>query len=401
MRDNSISFAWTYPKNRDGNIIAYCFAYVRNKGTNGVLYGGVRFEGLECELGKYRSRLRMTALKRLIKKPIYGVYVANEEVVGDRKHRFNGFENGDKQKITSSMAKFFVSCGMDKFANVGLCCKKGEADFMMKVDNGVCKEVKNGGNVFVRYGYIWDGKEMKRVIAQGTYGFGNGNEQIVGLYNSAKFYGKEKERRSLCDFGEISEEFLLSFGVGEKKIKKENGIKLEDYHRNGDYVYYRAKLSNTKRVHIVFTNFDSWMKMVSEIYEDEYWTNEDMEGVVCMAYSVEDINGNDCLSKNGRRYLHKKIAVDRMVHRPNMMYIPEEMDMKEKRMWFYRRIGIFKPEGERKFCHFDGEIVLDSELVLHCFRDYNEQLDVYNFAQYRELSFWERLMKTGEMLWGV
>ena len=395
MKDNPISFAWTYPRKRDGNVTAYCFAYSRDRDTNGVLYAGVKFEGLESELGRCRARLRMTAVKRLFRKPIYGVYVNSDEVVKDNKHKFNGFD-GYKSKWTSSMAKFFVNCGMDKFANVGICCKKGEADFMMKYEEGKCTEVKNNGKIYVKYGYIWDGKEMRRVISQGTYGFGKGNEQIVNLYQSARFFGKGKERVNLGDFNTLTKEYMNQFGlIGDDKCFK--GIKMESYHLSGKYKYFRSFLSNTKRVHIVFMYFNDWIKLVSKVNDNYYWTDEDMTDVICMAYSVEDMNSVDNFEKNGRRNLHRKIAIDRLIYRPNIMYRPEfeYMDIKEKRMWFFKRIGLIEPEGERKFSHFDGELVFSKEMTIFSFSRYNEDIDFYNFVEEKPYSFWGALFGIG------
>jgi hypothetical protein len=40
--DTPVSFTWIYqPVGKSNKIIAYCFAYVKNKETNGVYYAGV------------------------------------------------------------------------------------------------------------------------------------------------------------------------------------------------------------------------------------------------------------------------------------------------------------------------------------------------------------------------
>ena len=120
--DTPVSFTWIYQTvGKSKKIIAYCFAYVKNKETNGVFYAGVKYKGDSSKLRQNRPFLRNTAVKRLIKKPIYCVYNPVKDVISDKKNRFNGLDPKDPKKAPReciSMGKFFIKSGLGIYCDI-------------------------------------------------------------------------------------------------------------------------------------------------------------------------------------------------------------------------------------------------------------------------------------------
>jgi hypothetical protein len=203
--DTPVSFTWIYqPVGKSNNIIAYCFAYIKNKETNGVFYAGVKYKGEHSKLRQNRPFLRNTAVKRLIKKPIYCVYNPGKEVISDKKNRFNGIDPKDPKKTKEciSMGKFFIKSGL------GIYCDVKNSDLKMLYNRDkpnpyeiynstiLVNKIENGHIIHIKFGFILEGNGdvLKSVNCrtQGGYFSGKNYEDLITLRKNSKFFGQDK-----------------------------------------------------------------------------------------------------------------------------------------------------------------------------------------------------------------
>ena len=400
--DSPVSFTWAYPKYSDkgGDLIAYCFAYVKDNENHGVLYAGVKYQGDKGKFGVYKEYLRRTAVIRLIKKPIYCVFNPTEETINDKNNKLNGFDyfNKEKGKLTVSMSKFFLHCAFNyKYSNIGLCANKKNNDLRLEY-NGERYELTNTNSkncIYIKYGYIFDGDghKIRKISPQNGYVFGKGYDVIINLRKKSMFFGKGKERRRLDEFENLGNEYLRQFGIGERKVKlyKDAEVKFRDYHNNPSICYYKCMLSNNKRLHMAFMNFNDWINWVSDINDYNFETNM-KENSLCFAYSIEDLEGSqkDALY---RKQLFKRIALDRLLYRPNIVGYTwfNTLCMKEKRIWLSSRVNVFYPQGPRKIDSELGCIKFDSEFLEFKYKRYKEHMSLYVYRDFNKMSVFQKV----------
>lgn len=391
MEDLQISFSWIYPSVKNGNCVAYCFAYVRDPKTYNTLYAGVKYEGGINELTDFRPKLRRTAIERLVTKPIFATFSLGDDesyknIINDRKHRFNGITAGNierevtKPKKSVSLAKFFLYCAVNqKFSDLGLFSSKTDADLKLLVDGENVEIYKNGGKGYllsVSYGYEYKGNELHRITGSLT-------EIVINLRKRCKFYGKGKERRGLNDYYELSDEYLEQFGFTREDKKKPNPkIVLTDYQKDQRVIYYRMALSKKTRAHIALMQIGKWQEYVSETVRQPLIINFDSEdeNVYCMAYSLEKTSRRGTKQENKwKRDLHRLIAINRLIESPNIVETEffDEMDLKDIRMWFGRRITFFPERGEKRFKYDGCEMEFYAEKFTLDFDRYSERIYLY------------------------
>lgn len=400
--DTPVSFTWIYQSvGKSNNIIAYCFAYVKNKETNGVFYAGVKYKGEHSKLRKNRPFLRNTALKRLIKKPIYCVYNPAKDVISDKRNRFNGIDpktNTSKECI--SMGKFFIKSGL------GIYCEIKNSDLKMiynrdkpnlyEVYNGaiLTNKIENGRIIYIKFGFILEGNGdiLKSVNSrtQGGYFSGKNYEDLITLRRNSKFFGQNKNRYRLDDYENIPEEYLLSLGINKKDHYEQPKVqvKMDDSYKDMNIKYFKAMLSNRTRVHIAFMKIDDWMKYLSKIHKKEYSftidPNED--DIYCVGYSIEDITKMDKkLGPEGRRFLNKKIAIDKMKERPHILSTEffKQMNIRQLRMWFFHRMPLLKENANR--LHFDkNSLHFEGNLMIYETKKHSEYITNYELFHFRK-----------------
>jgi len=402
LYDCPISFTWIYPKLKDKKkIIAYCFAYVKNSETNGVFYAGVKYNGDRSKLSQNRPFLRNTAIKRLLKKPIYCVFNPSKDVIENKKNRFNGFDDClEKAKECISLGKFFIKSGLGIFSEIKNCDLKLVYNYescTYEIYNGKENKINNGHIIFIKYGYVLegDGTVLKSVNTrtQGGYFFGKSYEDLINIRKMSKFFGQDKNRYRLDDYDKIPNNYLLSLGINRtnRPEKKKNIIQLEDSYKEMNIKYFKAMLSNKKKVHIAFMKIDEWVNHISEIKKIKYnfTTDPEEDDIYCVGYSIEDVT-----KTKGRHYLHKKIAIDKMRERPHILSAEffNDMNIKELRMWFFNRINLLKDKPKR--LQFESnELYFSGNLMIYELSKYSEYITFYELFDKKNMGFIERFFR--------
>ena len=409
--DTPVSFTWIYqPVGKSNNIIAYCFAYVKNKETNGVFYAGVKYKGEHSKLRQNRPFLRNTAVKRLIKKPIYCVYNPVKEVIFDKKNRFNGIDpKTQKPKECISMGKFFIKSGL------GIYCDIKNSDLKMLYNRDkpnpyeiynsaiLTNKIENGHVIHIKFGFILEGygDVLKSVNSrtQGGYFSGKNYEDLITLRKNSKFFGQDKNRHRLDDYEKTSEEYLLSLGINKKDHYEQPRVEVEmdESYRDIKIKYFRAMLSNKTRVHIAFMKIDEWISHLSKIHKKDYsfTTDPNEDDIYCVGFSIEDITKKDKkLGPHGRRFMNKKIAIDKMRERPHILSTEffKQMNIRQLRMWFFHRIPLLKDSTNR--LHFENNLLhFEGDLMIYETKKHSEYITNYELTEPRQMGWIETFFR--------
>lgn len=410
--DTPVSFTWIYqPVAKSNKIIAYCFAYSRNKDTNGVFYAGVKYKGDRSKLCQNRPFLRNTAIKRLIKKPIYCVYNPSKEVISDKKNRFNGIYQNDREpKECISMGKFFIKSGLGIYCDIQHCDLKmlynRDKQNPYEVYNSavITNKIENGHIIYIKFGFILEGNGdvLKSVNSrtQGGYFSGKNYEDLISLRRNSKFFGPDKIRYRLDEYERIPENYLMSLGVNKKDHFEQPRVevKMDESYSDIKIKYFRAMLSNKMRVHFAFMKLDEWVDHVSEVHNKKYSITTDPDGddIYCVGYSLEDITKTDKkLGPEGRRFLNKKIAIDKMRERPHILSAEffKEMNIRELRMWFFHRMPLLKENSNR--LHFNSnELHFEGNPMIYQMKKHSEHITNYELTgQCRNMRWIERFIR--------
>jgi hypothetical protein len=403
--DTPVCFTWINQSvGKSNKIISYCFAYIKNRESNGVFYAGVKYKGEYSKLKQNRPFLRNTALKRLIKKPIYCIYNPDKEVISDKKNRFNGIDPKTKKiKECISMGNFFIKSGL------GIYCDIKNSDLKMLYNRDkpnpyeICNsailtnKIENGHVIHIKFGFILEGNGdvLKSVNSrtQGGYFSGKNYEDLMNLRRNSKFFGQDKKRYRLDDYENIPDEYLLSLGINKKDHYEEPRIKVKmnDSYKEINIKYFKGMLSNKIRVHIAFMKIDEWVKHLSDIHEKDYSFNIDPneDDIYCVGYSLEDIRKTDKkLGPVGRRFMNKKIAIDKMRERPHILSADffNKMNIRELRMWFFHRIPLLKENTNR--LHFEGnELNFEGKLMIYETKKHSEYIWNYELIETNQNGF--------------
>lgn len=189
--------------------------------------------------------------------------------------------------------------------------------------------------VFVSYGYEYNGTTLNSITTFPV-------DTIFNLRKRAKFYGTKKARlpfENYCDYMETDE--LNQFGIkmeNKKKKIQQYFVKFEDYHRDDRVIFFRHRLNAKVRIHVAFMDFKNWID-----YSHYNVKNIDNEyNRFCIGYSIEKI-GNKMNSK----LLHKKIAIDRMLYRPNIVSVHflSKKSAYDVRMWIITHLRFLTTTG--------------------------------------------------------
>ena len=409
--DTPVSFTWIYQQvGKSNNIIAYCFAYIKNKETNGVFYAGVKYKGEHSKLRQNRPFLRNTAVKRLIKKPIYCVYNPGKEVISDKKNRFNGIDPKTKKiKECISMGKFFIKSGL------GIYCEIKNSDLKMLYNRDkpnlyeiynsaiLANKIENGHIIHIKFGFILEGNGdvLKSVNCrtQGGYFSGKNYEDLITLRKNSKFFGQDKNRYRLDDYEKIPEEYLLSLGINKKDHFEQPRLEIEmdDSYKEMKIKYFKAMLSNKTRVHMAFMKIDEWVNHMSEIHKKEYsfTTDPNEDDIYCIGFSLEDITKTDKkLGPEGRRFMNKKIAIDKMRERPHILSTEffKQMNIRQLRMWFFHRMPLLKENSNR--LHFENNSLhFEGDLMIYETKKHSEYITNYQLGVPQKMGLIERFVR--------
>ena len=409
--DTPVSFTWIYQQvGKSNNIIAYCFAYIKNKETNGVFYAGVKYKGEHSKLRQNRPFLRNTAVKRLIKKPIYCVYNPSKEVISDKKNRFNGIDPKTKKtKECISMGKFFIKSGL------GIYCEIKNSDLKMLYNRDkpnlyeiynsaiLANKIENGHIIHIKFGFILEGNGdvLKSVNCrtQGGYFSGKNYEDLITLRKNSKFFGQDKNRYRLDDYEKIPEKYLLSLGINKKDHFEQPRLEIEmdDSYKEMKIKYFKAMLSNKTRVHMAFMKIDEWVNHMSEIHKKEYsfTTDPNEDDIYCIGFSLEDITKTDKkLGPSGRRFLNKKIAIDKMRERPHILSTEffKQMNIRQLRMWFFHRMPLLKENSNR--LHFENNSLhFEGDLMIYETKKHSEYITNYQLGVPQKMGLIERFIR--------
>ena len=358
MDDLPVSFTWTTPKmKQNGTCITYCFAFIRDPKTFHVLHAGVKYYGKYSNLRKMRPSLRKTAVERLLKKPIISSvclgkteeqYRAN---LSNPKFQYNGIGEKGEIKKSNALAKFFLNSIFYKdskdpksLKKVRLCCSK--AEYSVRFYKNESKYVLLKANeksppntVFVRYGYDYNGSTLNSITTFPV-------DTIFNLRKRAKFYGTKKSRLPLenyCDYVETDD--LKQFGIKmetKKKVVPHYFVKFQDYHKDNRVIFFRHRLNAKTRIHVAFMDFKNWLNYSHENVEYDIKRIDNEYNRFCIGYSLEKI-GNKMNSK----LLHKKIAIDRMLYRPNIVSVHflSKKNVYDVRMWIVSHLRFLTTTG--------------------------------------------------------
>jgi len=358
MDDLPVSFSWTTPKIKaNGSCITYCFAFIRDPKTFHVLHAGVKYFGKYSNLRKMRPSLRKTAVERLLKKPIISSvclgktdeqYRAN---LSNPKFLYNGIGQKGDIKKSNALAKFFLNSIFYKdskdpksLKKVRLCCAKAEYSLRFYKNESKYVSLKMSeksppNTVFVKYGYDYNGTTLNPIT---TFPM----DTIFNLRKRAKFYGTKKTRLSLenyCDYMETDE--LKQFGIKmetKKKAVPQYFVKFADYHRDDRVIFFRHRLNAKTRIHIAFMDFKNWLNYSHENVKYDIKMIDNEYNRFCIGYSLEKI-GNKMNSK----LLHKKIAIDRLLYRPNIVSVHflSKKVLYDVRMWILSHLRFLNTTG--------------------------------------------------------
>jgi hypothetical protein len=410
--DTPVSFTWIYQSfGKSNKIIAYCFAYVKNKETNGVFYAGVKYKGDHSKLRQNRPFLRNTAVKRLIKKPIYCVYNPSKEIISDKSNRFNGIDpKNKKSKECISMAKFFLKSGL------GIYCEIKNSDLKMLYNRDktnlyeiynsaiLTNKIENGHIIHIKFGFILEGNGdvLKSVNSrtQGGYFSGKNYEDLINLRKNSKFFGQDKNRYRLDEYENIPEDYLLNLGINKNDHYEQPRVEvvMDDSYKEMKIKYFKAMLSNKIRIHMAFMKIDEWVEHLSIIHKKEYSfkTDPDEDDIYCVGYSLENVTKTDKkLGPEGRRFMNKKIAIDKMRERPHILSTEffKQMNIRQLRMWFFHRIPLLKENTNR--LHFEGnELNFEGNLMIYETKKNSEYITNYELTIPRKIGFIERFLNS-------
>lgn len=358
MDDLPVSFTWTTPKMKaNGTCITYCFAFIRDPKSFHVLHAGVKYFGKYSNLRTMRPSLRKTAVERLLKKPIISSVCLGKTDESYRTNlsnpnfEYNGIGAKGEIKKSNALAKFFLYSTFYKdpkdpqnIKKNRLCCSK--TAYSMRFYKNESKYVvlkvteKSPPNtVFVKYGYDYNGTAFTPITTFLA-------DTIFNLRKRAKFYGTKKTRLSLenyCDYMETDD--LKQFGINmthKKKPVSQYYVKLEDYHNDERVKFFRYRLNAKVRIHVAFMDFKNWIDYSHENVEYDIKRIDNEYNRFCIGYSMEKI-GNKMNSK----LLHKKIAIDRMLYRPNIVSVPflSKKSAYDVRIWIITHMRFLTTTG--------------------------------------------------------
>jgi len=377
MEDIPISFSWIYPKLKDKeNFSAYCFAFIRDSKTYNVLYAGVKYSGRFSELKKNKPFLRKTAIERLKKKPIFANFCIGDDEnykknLKDPKFKFNGLDENGNVKKNNSLGKFFVHCAINQtYSDLGIFCNKSSSDLKLNYENQKYEVTNNFSKnaIYIKYGYECKGDEIKRITVKPSI-----IESIINLRKRARFYGKSKERIVFEDYPNISMEYLAQFGISENKTE-DTQLRLREYLNDKRIIYYRVKMSNNVQAHISLMEYHDWYSFVNSVYDTSL--EIDIPGMLfntyCMGFTIR-YNYRTQFEKK----IFRKIAIDRMIDRPNIIdgNFFDNMKVKDLRQWFAERINYFDKNGIGRINYKSNILSLTSNYV--SLPRYNEDIRVY------------------------
>ena len=374
-----VTFLWSIDNKRKDNFKAYCFAYVRHVETNEILYAGVKFMGSEEKFGKIRKNLRHTAVMRLLRRPIYAIYVLK-----------------DGEKVNDVLPNFFVKSAMKAYSGVGIYAKSVDLRFNYNRETdsyGIGSDGKKN-SIMMKYGYFYDNGEMKLIDEGKNYIFGKSYDGIFKLRRRAMFYGEKKDRRRLEDYMELDDEYLKQFGIRRGYEEEERKSLLSNYHKAGEVKYYKANLNRNIRMHVAFMRIDEWEDYVSRVYGNEVSVNtgDNRDNLYCVAYSFEDMRKTN--RRNGEingRELNKKIVVDRLIEKPIIIlnrYF-DEMSMKERRIWFFDNFSFIRNDNIGRWDNFEIELEGEDEILQHT--NYSDVIRLYRIEKSEKESIMSKI----------
>jgi len=358
MDDLPVSFTWTTPKiKKNGTCTTYCFAFIRDPKTFHVLYAGVKYFGKYSNLRTMRPSLRKTAVERLLKKPIISSvclgktdeqYRAN---LSNPNFQYNGIGAKGEIKKSNALAKFFINSIFYKdtkdpksVKKIRLCCSKTESSMRFYKNESKyvllkANEKSHLNTVFVSYGYDYNGTTLNPITTFPA-------DTIYNLRKRAKFYGTKKTRIPLENYYDYVEtDELNQFGIKmetKKKVVPQYFVKFEDYHRDKRVIFFRHRLNAKVRIHIAFMDFKNWINYSHENVKYDIKRIDNEYNRFCIGYSLEKI-GNKMNSK----LIHKKIAIDRMLYRPNIVSVHflSKKNVFEARMWIISHMMFLTTTG--------------------------------------------------------
>lgn len=358
MDDLPVSFSWTTPKmKQNGTCITYCFAFIRDPKTFHVLHAGVKYFGKYSNLRTMRPSLRKTAIERLLKKPIISsVCLGKTEEqyrsnLSNPKFQYNGIGAKGDIKKSNALAKFFLnsifyrdSKDAKSLKKVRLCCSKTEYNIRFYKNESKYVSLKSNekspsNTVFVKYGYDYNGTALNPII---TFPM----DTIFNLRKRAKFYGTKKARLPLENYRDyIETDELNQFGIKmetKKKVVPQYFVKFAEHHSDERLIFFRHRLNPKTRIHIAFMDFKNWFNYSHDYVKYDIKNIDDGKNRFCIGYSIEKI-GNKMNSK----LLHKKIAIDRLLYRPNIVSV---LSLNKKvaydvRMWIVSHLRFLNMAG--------------------------------------------------------
>jgi hypothetical protein len=267
----------------------------------------------------------------------------------------------------------------------------------------LANKIENGHIIHIKFGFILEGNgdALKSVNSrtQGGYFSGKNYEDLITLRKNAKFFGQDKNRHRLDDYEKSSEEYLLSLGINKKDhyVQPRVEVEMDDSYREMKIKYFRAMLSNKTRVHIAFMKLDEWVQYMSEVHKKDYsfTTDPNEDDIYCVGYSIEDITKTDKkLGPDGRRFLNKKIAIDKMRERPHILSTEffNNMNIRELRMWFFHRIPLLIESTNR--LHFEtNELHFEGDLMIYETKKHSEYITNYQLTDPKQMGWIERMIR--------
>ena len=100
------------------------------------------------------------------------------------------------------------------------------------------------------------------------------------------------------------------------------------------------------------------------------------------------------MGPDGRRFLNKKIAIDKMRERPHILSTAffNDMNIRELRMWFFHRIPLLKESTNR--LHFeDNTLHFEGDLMIYETKKHSEYITNYQLSAVQQMGWIERMIR--------
>ena len=100
------------------------------------------------------------------------------------------------------------------------------------------------------------------------------------------------------------------------------------------------------------------------------------------------------MGPEGRRFMNKKIAIDKMRERPHILSTEffKQMNIRQLRMWFFHRMPLLKENSNR--LHFENNSLhFEGDLMIYETKKHSEYITNYQLGVPQKMGLIERFVR--------